>query len=151
MSDYSFMKSGFDNVQDAVDEEEMKQNMVALILAFTEGAITTAGKYTIHSGRRGVTPEDLKRGMMLEMFFFKKRPGVVEQAEKIKQELFTEEEEEGLDEPLAVNEEDLEDFTESTCECALCKCMNTIYTRWENWQPESRMEELFKKHIEQMC
>ena len=25
MSDYSFMKSGFDNVQDAVDEEEMKQ------------------------------------------------------------------------------------------------------------------------------
>ena len=44
-----------------------------------------------------------------------------------------------------MNEEDLEDFQESTCECALCKCMNTIYTRWENWQPESRMKNCLKR------
>ena len=69
----------------------------------------------------------------------------------IQRQAENEEEEEELDEPLAVNEEELEDFTESACECALCKCMNTIYTRWENWQPESRMEVLFKNHIEQMC
>ena len=28
MSDFSFMRSGFDNVQDAVDEEEMKKKCV---------------------------------------------------------------------------------------------------------------------------
>ena len=151
MSDYSFMKSGFGDDSDNISDEEMQQNMIAVVLTFTEGAIKTAGKYTVHSGRKGVTPEDLKRAMMLEMFFFKKRPGIVEQAEKIKQELFTEEEEEELDEPLAMSDEDLEEFTESTCECALCKCMNTVYGRWENWQPQSRMEKLFKTHIGQMC
>ena len=72
MSDYTFMKSGFDNVQDAVSEEEAKQNAVALVVAFAEGAIKTAGKYVTHAKRKGVTPEDLKRAMMLEMFFFKR-------------------------------------------------------------------------------
>ena len=62
MSDYTFMKSGFDNVQDAVSEEEAKQNAVALVVAFAEGAIKTAGKYVTHAKRKGVTPEDLKRG-----------------------------------------------------------------------------------------
>ena len=53
MSDYTFMKSGFDNVQDTVSEEEAKQNAVALIVAFAEGAIKTAGKYVTHAKRKG--------------------------------------------------------------------------------------------------
>ena len=74
MSDYSFMRSGFDNIQDAVDEEEAKKNIVAIIVKFSEGAMRTAAKYVSHSQTRNVvTPEDLKRGMMLEMFLFKHR------------------------------------------------------------------------------
>jgi hypothetical protein len=44
MSDYSFMRSGFDNIQDAVDEEEAKKNIVAIIVKFSEGAMRTAAK-----------------------------------------------------------------------------------------------------------
>lgn len=151
MSDYTFMKSGFDNVQDAVSEEEAKQNAVALIVAFAEGAIKTAGKYVTHAERKGVTPEDLKRAMMLEMFFFKRRPDIVEQAEKIKQEIFSQDEMDEIDEVIDVEEDDIEEFAESACECPLCKCINGIYSRWENWEPESPMEVLFKKQIEEMC
>ena len=62
MSDFSFMRSGFDNVQDAVDEEEMKKNVVSIIVKFAEGAMKTAAKYVNHSSERNmVLPEDLKR------------------------------------------------------------------------------------------
>ena len=91
MSDYSFMRSGFDNIQDAVDEEEAKKNIVAIIVKFSEGAMRTAAKYVNHSQTRNiVTPEDLKRGMMLEMFLFKHRNNLLHEVEVLKEELFNE-------------------------------------------------------------
>ena len=68
-TDYTFMQTGFNNVADAVSEADMKKNAISLIVAFSEGAMVTAGKYVAHCTRTAITPEDLKRGMMLEMFF----------------------------------------------------------------------------------
>ena len=81
--DYSFMRSGFNAVEAAVDEEEMKKNAISLIVAFSEGALRSAAKYVTHGGRNAVTPEDVKRGMMLEMFLFKRRDDTLEKAEEI--------------------------------------------------------------------
>ena len=39
-------------------------------------------------------------------------------------------------------------FCESKCKCAMCKCMNTIYTRWEKWEPETSMQAILKRHID---
>ena len=91
--DYSFMKTGANNVKGKDDDpEETEKNTLAIIVSYAEGAMITAAKYVSHSDRRGVTPEDLKRAMMLEMFLFRNRDDALERAMKIKDELFNEEE-----------------------------------------------------------
>ena len=42
----------------------------------------------------------------------------------------------------------MDSFKESPCNCAMCKCLNTIYTRWEKWEPVTEIENILKKHIE---
>ena len=157
MSDYSFMKSGFDNVQDAVDDEELKKNVVAIIVKFSEGALNTAAKYVHHSKHRNtVTPEDLKRAMMLEMFLFKHRENLSQEVEILKEELFgmnTNEDEEmhsiGYDGD-SDNDEDAE-FSENQCSCPICRTINNIYSTWSTLEVNSPYEALLKQHIENMC
>jgi len=148
-TDYTFMQTGFNNVADVVSEADMKKNAISLIVAFSEGAMVTAAKYVSHCKRTAITPEDLKRGMMLEMFLFKKRDNTLEKAEKIKKELFAEESDEE-DEEIEFADE-CEEFCESSCKCALCKCMNTIYNRWEKFEPSTPFERIFQKHINSMA
>ena len=40
-----------------------------------------------------------------------------------------------------------EEFKESDCNCAMCNCMNTIYTRWEGFTPETGIERAMFNHI----
>ena len=146
--DYSFMRSGFNTVQEVVNEEETKKNAISLIVAYSEGALCSAGKYVTHGKRTVVTPEDLKRGMMLEMFLFKRRDDILEKANQIKEELFNTESDDETDDMDLV--EECDDFKESDCNCALCKCMNAIYTRWDSWEPDTEFERIFQKHINDM-
>ena len=46
MSDYSFMKSGFDLMQP--DDEEFKKNATTVIVAYAENALRTAAMYVSH-------------------------------------------------------------------------------------------------------
>ena len=156
MADYSFMKTGFDNVQDAVDAEELKKNVVSLVLTLSKNAMKTAVTYITHSKRNAITPEDLKRSMMLEMFFYKQRPDLFQEAEKIKEEIFDSgyeedsESDEDDDGGSLIGEGEADIFADSKCTCAMCTCLNGIYTRRNKWQPASEYEKLFKKHIENM-
>ena len=149
MTDYSFMRTGFNT---SVDEEETDKNAISVIVAFSEGALNTAAIYLSHGDRKAVTPEDLKRGMMLEMFLFKHRDDALEKAQKIKEELFGEQRDE-LDQKLDDDhyDEDDEIFIENTCVCGICKCINNIYTRWNNFEPSTPFETIFQKHINNMC
>jgi hypothetical protein len=152
--DYSFMKTGTNNVKSGDDPEDTEKNTLAIIVSYAEGAMRTAAKYVSHGNRKGITPEDLKRAMMLEMFFFRNRDDALERAMKTKEELFNEndEKEDGEDDSTDEenDEEDDEEFEENDCKCSLCKCMNTVYTRWEKWEPTTSFECIFKKHIEDM-
>jgi hypothetical protein len=155
MSDFSFMRSGFDNVQDAVDEEEMKKNVVSIIVKFAEGAMKTAAKYVNHSSERNmVLPEDLKRAMMLEMFLFKHRNNLLQDVETLKNELFSENEYDEISD-LGYDPDSDEDgeieFTENDCTCSICRTINNIYENWETLNINSPYEALLKQHIENMC
>ena len=148
MSDFTFMKTGFDLMQP--DDEEFEQNTAAIIVTYAEHALRTAALYVSHhETRNGITPEDIKRAMMLEMFLFKNRSNLLEKAEEIKKMLF-EEDEDSEDEEATNNTEEEEEFSENNCQCAICKCTNNIYTRWENWTPESLFETVIKKHIDKI-
>ena len=148
MADYSFMKSGFDNLE---SKDETLENIGSLVMVFMENAMKSADIYVRHAKRKQITPEDIKRALMLEVFFMKQRPNMLEQCEEMKktiQEIIKEEEENGEEMIIGEEEEeDEEEFSESKCQCAMCNCFNTIYTRWENFTPEQPMEIILAKHI----
>jgi len=153
MADYSFMKSGFDNLE---SKDETLENIGSLVMVFMENAMKSADIYVRHAKRKQITLEDVKRAFMLEVFFMKQRPNMLEQCEEMKktiQEIIKDEEENG--EEMIIGEEDEqeeeeEEFTESKCQCAMCNCFNTIYTRWEGFTPEQPIEIILAKHISSM-
>ena len=145
--DYSFMKSGFDNLV----HEDPTENIASIVLVFMENAVKSAAIYVKHAKRNVITPEDIKRGLMLETFFIKQRPNMLEQCEEMKKIIRRIQEEDDSDE----EEEDFitdeeEEFKESECQCPMCNCMNTIYTRWEGFTPESSIERAMFTHINRL-
>ena len=147
---YAFMKTGFSMSDQGMTGED-KKNIVSLVSLFGENAIRTAIMYVKHSKRDGVTVEDIKRGVMLEAFFFMKRPDLVEKMKEIKEKLFQEEneesEEESDEDSIIVDDDEIEDFKDSECSCALCACLNKIYERWNAWEPQSPFEKVLKDNI----
>ena len=144
--DYSFMKSGFENL--VYEDEDPTENIASIVLVFMENAVKNAAIYTKHSNRTGITPEDIKRGLMLETFFIKQRPNMLEQCEEMKQTISKIlEEDDDNDEKEEDNIIDEEEFKESECQCALCNCMNNIYTRWKDFTPQSTIEIIMYNHI----
>jgi hypothetical protein len=146
-TDFSFMKTGANLTDDGLTTD-YKQTVVSMLTLFCENALNGGALYTKHANRKGITPEDIKRAMMLEVFVYTKRPDTLAQVETIRKELFSqeeEEEEESEDEGECFPEQP---FTESECECALCHCLNTVYERWAMWEPQTQIEILLKKHID---
>ena len=148
MTDYTFMKSGHDNiVSNEITEEQ--QNMISIIIGFTENAMKTAAKYAEHCKRNVVLPEDIVRSMMLEMFVFNKRENIVSQLEEIRKAIF---EDESDDEEIILDEpEEIPEFCESSCNCMMCETLNNIKSSWETFTPSSRIETLLKKYIDKMA
>ena len=148
MSDYSFMKSGFDNLVTQQDEN-FEQNITVLVSTFASEGLKHASRYVSHhKTRKLITPEDIKRGMMLEVFIFKNRPDLVDKFDEILQ-IISQESDSDEDEE-EIEESNEETFTENDCSCPICKCMNTIYTRWEKFLPSSPLEQIIKTNIDKM-
>ena len=145
--DYSFMKSGFDNLV----HEDPTENIASIVLVFMENAVKSAAIYVKHAKRNAITPEDIKRGLMLEIFFIKQRPNMLEQCEEMKKTinkiLEEDDNDDDLDQLSNIYADEEEEFKESECECPMCNCMNTIYTRWEGFTPETSIERAMYKHI----
>ena len=143
------MKTGFNLVQE--DNNDVAENIASIILVFMENAVKSADIYVKHSNRTTITVEDIKRGLMLEVFFMKQRPNMLEQCEQMKETIKKIiDEEEDSDEEIEIYGDEEEEFKESECICPMCCCMNTIYTRWNTFRPETSIEIAMAKHIEQM-
>ena len=144
MTDYSFMKSGFNNLNGGVDERDI----VSIISTFMVNSLKHCDIYVRHSNRNGITKEDLKRGLMLEVFLFFKRDNLVNNIEEMKRCLYQEEEEEEELDDLLMEDDEMDEFKLSRCDCAICKCMNGIYERWDSFVPNSPIENILKTHID---
>ena len=145
--DYSFMKSGFNNLNES--KEDTMKNATALMVHFMENALNTASIYSNHAKRREIVSEDIKRSLMLEVFFFQKRTDLEEKINKIKEELYDGDSDSDEDEEIPENTiVDNNEFIASECKCALCTCINNIYTRWENWTPETPMHIILKEKLD---
>lgn len=160
-SDFSFMKTGFNSVQANQEQNDIEKNVVGTIIHFTENALKTAGFYTKHSGRNIITKEDIKRCFMLEVFLFYNRQNLIENIEKVIKELYPDSDEEEYEEEYEeekqdenkkeneiIFEEDIEGtFKLSECKCALCTSLNNIKGKWANWTPETPIQTVLQKHI----
>ena len=146
--DFTFMRSGFNNL---VEPDETFENTAAVIMVFMENAVRTAGMYVSHTDRTEITPEDIKRALMLELFLMGSRDDNLEKClamkENIKEWMNNNSNEDDEDD----NEEhDEEEFEESECTCAICNVMNNVYERWEGFQPSTKIEEVIYNHLTNM-
>ena len=150
MSDFSFMKSGFNELQD----NNLEKEITTLVTTFANEGVKHASHYIKHhSTRKVILPEDLKRGMMLEVFLFNKRPDLNDKLKEIKDIIYhyeDDDEEEEEEEEEEINMQENIQYTENTCDCAICKCMNSIHQRWENWTPSSGFEVILKNAIDKI-
>ena len=147
--DFTFMKSGFNNL---VEKDETFENTAAVIMVFMENAVKQAALYVSHTNRKVITQEDVKRGLMLELFLMGKRDDNLEKClsmkENIKQWINDENDED--DEEEEENEDEDVEFEESKCECPICNVLNNIYDRWDTFQPSSDVEKIIHKHLSNM-
>ena len=144
-NDYTFMKSGQDNL---LKPDNTQENIEYLVGTYASNALKHASLYVKHCNRNVLTTEDIKRALIMETMCLKSRD-MESEIQKFK-ETFSEDTE-SSDEDEAVSFESEEGtFSTSNCKCPLCICINTIYTRWEKFTPNSLIEVILKKRIDQM-
>ena len=148
MSAPPVMKTGFNNV---IDDSNDKLNIISTICLFTENALKTATHYVEHSKRNAITKEDIKRGLIMEVFLFGRRGNEMEEILKIKKDIEEHKNVEDEDiSDLIIDDKEIMPFANSACSCALCVNMNNIYNKWNNFTPSSQIETIMKKHIDEM-
>ena len=158
--DYSFMKSGFNNVvQQNNDLDELKKNIATLVCYFAKNALKTAGLYVSHSSRKIVVEQDIKKAMKLEVFLYENHPNMIEELKQVKETICEENMVETMVDTITENSEEycddvitdeMEEYCNSECKCYLCKTLNNIDERWSSWEPTNPIEEILKKHIDSM-
>jgi len=159
-NDYSFMKSGFNNVvQQNNDLDELKKNIATLVCYFAKNALKTAGLYVSHSSRKIVVEQDIKKAMKLEVFLYENHPNMIEELKQVKETICEENMVETMVDTITENSEEycddvitdeMEEYCNSECKCYLCKTLNNIDERWSSWEPTNPIEEILKKHIDSM-
>ena len=145
--DFTFMRSGFNNL---VEPDETFENTAAVIMVFMENAVRTAGMYVSHTDRTEITPEDIKRALMLELFLMGSRDDNLEKCLAMKENIKEWMNNDTDDEEEEQEELEEEEFEESECNCPICNVMNTVYDRWEQFQPSSKIEEVIYNHLTNM-
>jgi hypothetical protein len=146
MADYTFMKTGDNMIDDDDEIPEAAFDMASIMTLFTKKGIENTSCYVKHSGRPSITSEDIKRGLMIEMYLFSKRPDLFPEVQEIKEALMEDSDSDSPDSELPETEDNTP-FVKSQCTCALCKAMNDVYTRWESFQPQSVIEKILYDNI----
>lgn len=141
-NNYAFMKSGHNNL---VQPTSTSEDIEYLIGTYASNALQHASLYIKHAKRSILTTEDMKRALMMETMCLKNRD-MEKEIEKFKKTFQDMSDSSDEEEELVEQEE----FTISECKCVFCKCMNNIYQKWESFSPNSMIEVILKKRIDEM-
>ena len=90
MSDYSFMKSGFNSGGSSMAnpfEGFSEEDIQILLSLFVSNAMINAAKYSKLAGRNGVTKTDVEYGLKYEVFEFFQREDLLQGYEEIKKDM----------------------------------------------------------------
>ena len=143
-------------------------NITALISVFMQKALESASYYTIHSGRKIVSPVDISMALKREMFTFMEREDIEEKTNEILDEIEIEEEiksnlnDEELekfeeleeqeikqiqDEKVIEDDEVDEEWCKSKCDCDICVEINSYSEKFDNFEPSNQFEKLVYNSI----
>ena len=155
-NDYSFMKSGFNNlIEPSKPDPNLLLETTSMVSAFAENAIQNAALYVQHCGRNIVTEQDIKLFLKNEALVFLNRPNILSSIEKWKKNILEDMESGDLesdieDDELFVNEiSEVDEFKYSECDCEYCKQVKLIDAKWCNWIPNAPLELAIKKVIDE--
>lgn len=108
MSDYSFLKSGHNLVDEPKKFNQKEQENIMIMLSlFSSNALINGAKYCELCERDGVTKEDLVYGMRYEVFEFLKRDNLMESMDEMAKDYYEEMKNKSEDEEI--EEEEIED------------------------------------------
>jgi len=142
------MKSGFNLVEEGVDNEQVKQ-IQALVMSFMDKALHDIAIYVEHCGREEITPQDIKLGLKSETFKFMKRPDATKNIEKWREYLEEEMSDSGSEEETVINTESTEAYDLIKCR-AICESMKSVEKKWKEWIPNEGIEMILKNAIDKI-
>lgn len=159
MSDYSFLKTGFNNDKSfsKLNNEDIK-NINALFLVLIENALELANKYITHANRTIITNDDIKKSIKLEIMLFLDRKDIFDKANNI---LFQSnnnidvinyldnilKDEENKD---YISDDDNNIYIKNNCNCNICNIINNIDNLWNKWTPKNFIENILKNNADKM-
>ena len=162
----SSIATGENGEMNVLEKQEHDVNVTSAIMTFMSYAIKSSSIYVEHSKRQVVTPDDIKRAMMIEVFMYFDRQDLLirtaEWRQIILEDLQNEEREEDEEETDDKSECDAKDEEEEEeekmieedkknqvkCECDICSQMNDIVEKWQYYEPKDELGKVFKKHID---
>jgi len=143
------MKTG-NNITEDNEIPDEAFDMASVMTLFTKKGLQNSSCYVKHSCRPSITAEDIKRGLMIEMFLFSKRPDLLPEVQEVKKALKgdSDSDNDSDNEDYEIPQtDDNTPFSLSPCPCALCKSMNDIYIKWNTFQPSSVIEDILYRNI----
>ena len=155
------INTGLDNGElNVLEKQEAEINVTSCIMTFMSYSIKSSSIYVEHSGRTIITPDDIKRAMMVEVFMYFKRSDLQIRVDEWRNILLTDmnmsEDEEEYGDSEEEDDEEIKDKVceeiknKKVCSCEVCNLMNTIKDNWQYYNPEDDLGKIFKKHIDGM-
>ena len=158
MSDYSFMKSGFDNTVSEKPLDIDLKNIEILLSLFIGNAIQNASKYIKICKRTGITKDDIVHGLRYEVFEFINRKSLNDDIQQAMDDYSNwesdEDDEHFLEDECIVDDCDIEPFSRVLETDILekddefVKKFHNYYDNWNQWVPDTPMNKILKNAID---
>lgn len=155
MSDYSFMKTGNSSVKEP--DYSFNNNLLNILELFTSNSIKNSARFIQICGRNGITGEDMKYGLIYEVFEFFNRNSNIKDLKEI--ELLNEnddDEDDNISEYILPDDE-LQDFNriniddiKNESDKEFVTKLYSYYDGWGDWVPKTPIEQTLKNSIDKI-
>ena len=148
------MKTGFSPVKES-NKPNLDNNLLNILELFTSNAIKNSARFVKLCDRNGMTKEDIKYGLIYEVFEFFKRDTNLKDLKEIEELNKTEtlDYEEFIiedDELMSFSKIDIDSISNSDDKEFVTK-LYKYYDGWDDWIPTTPLEKIIKKSINKSC
>ena len=153
MEDYSFMKTGFTNVENSNQTNQVNDNLFNILELFTSNSIKNSARFVELCNRNGITAQDMKYGIIYEVFEFFNRNSNMDDL-KIIEELQNNHDDSDDEQEYILPDDELEEFKkinindiENQDDKEFVEKLYNYYNNWDTWEPKTPIEKILKKSI----